>query len=168
MVVFLFLGNVGVKPLTTPLLQHVAFRSVLALSCVGEATTLVLLGMVTPGTPFAALAALLVLSGVFRSVGFTAYNTLAFADIGQEQMRDANTLSSTLQQLAAGLGVAAAAVALKLGEAVSAGHGPHSLLAYRTAFLAMAALLVPPVAEALRLPGHAGAALRPGVARPQR
>lgn len=168
MVVFLFLGNVGIKPLTTPLLHHVTFRSVLAVSCAAEAITLVLLGMVTPTTPFTVLAALLVLSGVFRSVGFTAYNTLAFADIDQEQMRDANTLSSTLQQLAAGLGVAAGAVALKLGEAVSAGHGPHGLTAYRTAFLAMAALLVPPVAEAVRLPGHAGAALRQGAARPQR
>lgn len=45
------------------------------------------------------------LSGMSRSVGFTAYNTIAFADVSANEMTAANTLSSTLQQLAAGLGI---------------------------------------------------------------
>ena len=50
------------------------------------------------------MAAIFLLSGVFRSVGFTGYNTLQFADVPAEQMNGASTLSSTVTQLANGLG----------------------------------------------------------------
>ena len=62
---------------------------------------------------------LLTLSGVFRSVGFTAYNSAAFADVEPERMTGANTLMSTLQELGAGLGVAVGALLVRLGDPVA-------------------------------------------------
>ena len=53
-------------------------------------------------TPLPLLVALLALSGTVRSIGFSAYNSAAFADVEPERMTKANALMSTLQQLGAG------------------------------------------------------------------
>ena len=101
------------------------------------------------------MAALLVLSGVFRSIGFSAYNSLQYADIGPAQMSDANTLSSTLQQVAAALGIAAGAVIVRLADRLL---GPSALPAwpYAVAFGVLALLMLWPLVEAIRLHGSAG------------
>ena len=49
----------------------------------------------TPTTPLPLLIVLLALSGVFRSIGFSAYNSLAFADVEPARMTPANTLMTT-------------------------------------------------------------------------
>ena len=54
----------------------------------------------TPATPIPIIGAVLVLSGALRSVGFSAYNSLQFAEIEGPAMSSANTLASTLQQVA--------------------------------------------------------------------
>jgi hypothetical protein len=56
--------------------------------------------------------AILFVSGLCRSMQFTSYNTLAFADVPQTEMNAANTLSSTMFQLTMGVGIAVGAVAL--------------------------------------------------------
>jgi hypothetical protein len=66
-------------------------------------------------TPLVVVLALLAASGVARSIGFTAYNSIAFADVPAERMTSANTLNATLQELGYGLGVAVAAILLALG-----------------------------------------------------
>jgi hypothetical protein len=57
-------------------------------------------------TPLAVIAVVALISGAGRSVGFTCIQTIAFADIPDDQMRDANTLQATAMQLSLGLGVA--------------------------------------------------------------
>ena len=100
------------------------------------------------------VAVLLLLSGPFRSIGFSAYNSLQFADIDPAHMSDANTLSSTLQQVAAALGIALAAVIVRL---VDRQLGPSAPPAwpYTIAFIALGLLMVWPLVGALRL--HRGA-----------
>jgi hypothetical protein len=116
---------------------------------------------VQPTTPLPLLLALLAASGIFRSVGFTTYNTVAFADVDAERMSNANTLLSTLQELGAGLGVAVGALLVRLGGPVAdaAGEGGATGAPFRVAFLLLAVLLLLPLVEALRLPRTAGAAL---------
>ena len=78
---------------------------------------------------------------MFRSIGFTAYNTLYLADIAPDEMNNANTLASTAQQLTLGLGVAVGAIALyaatpinRAFDVASAGRGLfRSVLAHRGA-----------------------------------
>ena len=48
---------------------------------------------------------MLALSGAFRSIGFSAYNSVAFADVDPGRMTPANTLMTTLQELGTGLGM---------------------------------------------------------------
>ena len=157
LVLLLFLGNVAIKPATSPLIRRLGFRTVLIASIVGGLLVLAGIALVRPSTPLVVLTPLLVLSGVFRSVGFSAYNSLQFADVEQAQMTDANTLASTLQQVAVGLGVALGAVILRV--VALAGGGADRLgpvLPYAIAFGVLAVLMLAPLLEAVTLQRSAG------------
>jgi EmrB/QacA subfamily drug resistance transporter len=154
-VIALFLGNLAIKPTTTPLMRRFGARTVMLWSVAGSGLVLVGIACLTAGTPPWLVVAVLVLSGIARSVGFTTYNSIAFADVEPERMTPANTLVSTLQEIGAGFGVAVGALLVRLGETLtSTGAGP-----YRVAFVALAVLLVPAVVAALRLPRDAASAV---------
>ena len=171
-VIALFAGNVGIKPLTTPLMRRFGLRTVLLGAIPASMLCLLGIAALTPATPLPLLLALLVLSGVFRSVGFSAYNSLAFADVGPERMTPANTLMTALQELGAGLGIAVGALLLRLGEPVAALLDPTGLALdgpstpFRVAFVLLAALLVVPFAQALGLARSAGSQVTGRVGRP--
>jgi EmrB/QacA subfamily drug resistance transporter len=118
---FVFAGNVGIKPATTPLINRFGFRSVLVASALGTTAFVAAIGFTSAATPVAVIAALALASGVTRSTGFTVYTTVGLADMPPELMRDANTLAATSMQLAAGLAIAAATVALRVGGAITGG-----------------------------------------------
>jgi MFS family permease len=156
MVVFVFIGNLGIKPATSPLLRRFGFRTVICGAGAGTVVTLLLTGLLTPSTPGVLIAVLLVVGGAFRSIGFTGYNTIAFADVPAGEMVHANTLASTIQQLAAGLAVSVAALALAVAHGwLGEGGGT----AYRLSFWFLGALALVAVVEAARLPVDAGRAL---------
>src|SRR3546814_18449541 len=60
------------------------------------------------------MVAILVAGGFFRSLQFTAVNTLTYADLGSEDMSRASSFASMAQQLGISLGVGCAAVVLNL------------------------------------------------------
>jgi hypothetical protein len=70
-------------------------------------------------------------------------------------MTAANTVSSTLQQLAGGFGVALGAIALR-ATAIGAQAGSAPVSAYRSTFALLALLTLTVVVPAWRLPAHAG------------
>ena len=156
LVLLLFVGNVVIKPATSPLIRTFGFRSVLLVSIVGGMATFAAIATLRADTPLVLTGAVLVLSGVFRSVGFSAYNSLQFADLDTADMTDANTLASTLQQVAVGLGVAIGAVILRV---VDLAAGPATLAPvtpYAVAFVVLAVLMLHPLVEALVLNRAAG------------
>ncbi|HVT67714.1 MAG TPA: MFS transporter, partial [Trebonia sp.] len=148
---FVFAGNVGIKPATTPLINRFGFRPLLVTSTLGTAVIVAALGFTTASTPVAVIAALALASGVTRSTGFTVYSTVGLADMPPELMRDANTLAATSMQLGAGLAIAGATVALRIGDAVTGGQ-----TAYTVAFGILALVAAGCTAEALRLDPAAG------------
>jgi EmrB/QacA subfamily drug resistance transporter len=154
LVVLLFVGNLGIKPATSPLIRRFGFRAVLIVSIGAGAIVFGLIATLSAASPLPVVVALLLLSGAFRSIGFSAYNSLQFADIHPSRMSDANTLSSTLQQVAAALGIALGAVIVRLADSYL---GPTALPAwpYSVAFLVLALLMVWPLVGAIRL--HRGA-----------
>lgn len=149
-VIALFAGNVGIKPATTPLMRRFGIRTVMLGAVVASAAGLIAVAFLQPGTPLPVLLAVLGWSGIFRSIGFTAYNTIAFADVPPDRMTSANTLMSTLQELGGGLGVAVGALLVRLG-----GTGSVSS-PYRFAFVVLAVLLTASAVEAIALPRTAG------------
>jgi hypothetical protein len=103
----------------------------------------------------------LVLSGTFRSIGFTAFNTIVFADVPQERMSSANTLTSTVQQLTMGLGVAVGALALSAGGPIARALGGTGTgrAPFVVAFALVACLPLLAAAESVSLERRAGSAL---------
>jgi MFS family permease len=160
-VVALFLGNLAIKPFTTPLMKRLGIRSVLLIALPMSALCLLGMGGLQPTTPIAVMAALLAASGIFRSVGFSAYNSVAFSDVPTEQMTHANTLHATLQELGAGLGIAVGALLVRLGDPISAALGLSETpaTAYRVAFVLLAVIMLAPLIEAITMPKSAGAAV---------
>lgn len=159
--VALFAGNLGIKPATTPLLRRFGFRAVIIGSVCGLAATVALMAALSPSTPLLVVLVLLAASGAFRSTGFTAYNTVAFADVDAAILTDANTLSSAIQQLAVGLGAATGALALRLALLVDARES------YREAFFFIAAILLVPIVEGALLPRGAGGSLTRSASSPE-
>jgi hypothetical protein len=162
LVIGVFVGNIAIKPATTPMLNRFGFRTVLLGATTILAATSVACGLLTAGTPIPVILALAVLSGAARSTGMTGYSTMAFSDVPPEQMRDANTLAATVLMLGSGLGIAAASVALRaggsLGDLLPGAQGLGT--AYTIAFVVMSFGALGATAFALALDRTAGDALR--------
>jgi len=169
-VLFVFVGNIGIKPATSYLLNRFGFRTTLLAACFALAASVVAAGLVTSQTPVPVIIVITVISGVGRSVGGTSYNTLSFCDVPEPQMPHANSLAATAQQLSIGLGVAAATIALRLGGPVGRllPGVPTTRTAYTVAFVLIALLPLGATLGIARLHGDAGSAARaaPAVAGP--
>ncbi|HUJ34859.1 MAG TPA: MFS transporter [Solirubrobacteraceae bacterium] len=158
LVLFVFVGNIAIKPLTTPMYGRYGFRPVLLAASVALTLTTIGCAFLTSGTPLVAIALLALVSGVARSVSMTGYTTLALSDVPPAQMRTANALASTAQQLFTGLAVVLATLALRLGDAVGrlSSAAPGARFAYVIAFLTISAVGAIATAVALRLHPSAG------------
>ncbi|MFE1286101.1 MFS transporter [Streptomyces sp. NPDC058751] len=155
-VLFVFAGNIGIKPATTHLINRFGFRPLLTVSTLGLALATAGCALFTAATPVAVIAVAVAVGGVARSVGLSGYATIAFSETREERLRDANALLATSHQLAAGLGIAVATVALRGGAALTDGARP----AYAVAFVVLGALCLPATVGALRLHPGAGDAAR--------
>ena len=175
-VLFLFAGNLGIKPLTTWMLTTAGFKRVMIASHLLGAACLVAMSFVRETTPFGVILLVLLISGAARSTGFTAYNTITYADIDAVHMTGANVLDATVQQLAVGFGVAVGAITITVGSALApagdsagsgapgggtggSGTGGTGVFAYDVAFLTLAVILLLAAIPAWRLPASAGGAL---------
>jgi hypothetical protein len=145
-------------------LHRFGFRIVLIAATGGLAATTVVAGLLTADTPLAIVVLVALLSGVARSVGLTGYTTLGFGDVPPAQMRDANALASTVQQVFSGLGVAAASVALRAGGPIGdlLPGTPSDATAYTVAFALLGLVALVSMTDALRLHPAAGDALVEG------
>jgi hypothetical protein len=97
----------------------------------------------------------LLVGGFVRSLQFTAYNTIAYADIPRERMSAATSLYSTLQQVSLALGVTAGAATLEIATAIS-GHARPTLLDFSVGFAVIAAVAFLAAPAAALLPPDAG------------
>ncbi|MGA7780574.1 MAG: MFS transporter [Paraburkholderia sp.] len=154
----IFAGNLSMKLVTTPTMKRFGFRSVLIVNGAFAALSLAAISLLTPSTPYGWILAVLFVSGLARSLQFTAINTLAFADVPKPQMSGASTLSSTLGQMTMGMGVAAGAIALRASASLH-GHGAQSVTPadFSLAFVLVAALSGIAVVDVFGLDPRAGA-----------
>ena len=157
LVLALFVGNIGIKPVTTPILRRFGFRNTMLGNGIIQAAGMAACALLTPQTPTPAIVVLLVICGASRSMQFTALSTLGFADVPQPAMTTANTLVSVVTQLAIGIGVALGAMALQAAAQLRGEVGDPSLADFHAAFLVMATLMIATVIDAARLPSSAGA-----------
>ena len=155
LVTALFAGNIAIKPLTTPLMRRYGIRRVLLVNGVLSVGCFGMLATLDVTTPVAVIALILFVSGALRSIGFTAYNSVAFADVDAAELAHANTLNAAVQELAAGIGIAVAAVLLGAFTPISHTASQAYSWTYATLGLLIAVTLI----ETLRLPREAGDAV---------
>ncbi|MEU0494167.1 MFS transporter [Mycobacterium sp. NPDC006124] len=155
MVAVLFAGNIAVKPATTPLMRRFGIRRVLLVDGVLSVGCTCLLASLAPTMPVAAVAAILFLSGALRSIGFTAYVSLAFSDVTGEDLTHGNTLNAAVQELASGLGIALAALVLTTLTPFAGAPGA----AYSWTFVTLAGLMALTTIATIRLSPDAGSSV---------
>ncbi|MEX5358454.1 MFS transporter [Klebsiella pneumoniae] len=161
LVLAVFVGNLTIKPATTPLIRWLGFRRLLLINSALNVCSLLACALLTPQTPVWAIMLILYLGGVFRSIQFTGVSTLAFADVPAAQMSDANTLFSTASQLAVGLGITLGAIGIRLGEQV--GDWLHLTelpgISFRLSFVFIALICLVGMIDSLHLAKTAGSSV---------
>ncbi|MET0879824.1 MAG: MFS transporter [Tardiphaga sp.] len=106
-------GAMGMKALAARIIRTFGFRNVLTVNAVVSSVFLAVCALFTVTTPLMLILVLLIVGGFFRSLEFTAINTVAYAEVEPAQMSRATTLVSVNQQLAISAGVAVGAACVE-------------------------------------------------------
>ena len=106
-------GAMGMKTLAARIIRTFGFRNLMTINAVVSSVFLAACALFTVTTPLLLIMIILVVGGFFRSLQFTAINTVAYAEVEQGQMSRATTLVSVNQQLAISAGVAIGAASVE-------------------------------------------------------
>jgi MFS family permease len=106
-------GAMGMKTLAARIIRTFGFRNVMMINALVSAVFLAACALFTVTTPLLLIMIILVVGGFFRSLQFTAINTVAYAEVEPVQMSRATTLVSVNQQLAISAGVAVGAFSVE-------------------------------------------------------
>src|SRR5713101_6847333 len=102
-------GAMGMKTLAARIIRTFGFRNIMVVNAIVSSLFLAASALFTVSTPLLLIMIILVVGGFFRSLQFTAINTVAYAEVEPAQMSRATTLVSVNQQLAISAGVAVGA-----------------------------------------------------------
>jgi len=148
-------GALVMKPVTQFMLRKIGFRDTLIWNGILSAILLGLCGAFRPTWPAAAIYAVLLAGGFFRSLQFTAFNALAYADIPRGRMSAATSLYSCIQQLSITLGISCGAAALEISMALNHRDIP-AVADFTAAFVAVALVCLLASPASLAMPRDAG------------
>jgi EmrB/QacA subfamily drug resistance transporter len=153
-----FAGNLAMKLVTTRIVRRFGFRAVLLVNGVIASATLAMVSLLSATTPNEVIILILFLSGLARSLQFTALNTLSFADVPKSQLSAATSLASAIQQLGVGIGVAVGAMSLQLARwTLDHSSGAMTAADFQLAFLVVAAIGLLGIIDVVGLSRDAGA-----------
>ncbi len=148
-------GSVLMKGAAKPILRRWGFRTVMVWNGLTSTIFLASIAAFRPSWPVAAIYGVLLVGGFFQSLQFTAYNTIAYAEIDRGKMSSATSFYTTFQQLMLTLGICTAAAALA-GSLAITGHAHPLLVDYSAAFLVVAGVSLAASPTCSRLPRDAG------------
>ncbi|HEY3916731.1 MAG TPA: DHA2 family efflux MFS transporter permease subunit [Stellaceae bacterium] len=151
------LGSFAMKIAAIRILRRWGFRTALVVNGIISAIGVIICVIFNPAMPFVVIFIILLIAGFFRSLQYTALNSMAFADIPAARMSAASSFSSMLQQISNGMGVAFAAMVLNFVLVVR-GH-PQSAMALedmRITLVLMAIVTLASTREFARLDDNAG------------
>jgi MFS family permease len=106
-------GAMGMKTLAARIIRTFGFRNIMVVNAIVSSLFLAASALFTAATPLLLIMIILVVGGFFRSLQFTAINTVAYAEVEPAQMSRATTLVSVNQQLAISAGVAVGAFSVE-------------------------------------------------------
>ncbi|MGD1086183.1 MAG: DHA2 family efflux MFS transporter permease subunit [Verrucomicrobiota bacterium] len=91
-------------------LRRLGYRAVLISNTMILGLLIALFATIGAGTPVWLIVAQAFVYGFFTSLQYTSMNTLAYADVTEEQTSGASTIASTMQQMSMSFGVATASL----------------------------------------------------------
>ncbi len=156
MVLWVFAGNLAMKPATTWLMKRWGFRQVLMINGVISLATMLGCMLLSPSLGYFAIATILFVGGLSRSLQFSCYNSLGFADVPQAKMGDASVMFSIFFQFSMSAGIALAALFLR-GSMLWHEHTTITQSDIRIAFAGVALLVLMSLFDVWRLEKDAGA-----------
>ena len=130
--------------LTMPLiLRRLGYRAVLLSNTMILGLLIILFSTIGPGTPVWLIVIQLFTFGFFTSLQYTSMNTLAYADIAEDETSGASTIASTMQQMSISFGVATAslATAFFIPDRFHT-NAPQMIQGIHKAFIALGALTI--------------------------
>jgi MFS family permease len=133
------LGSIAAKPLAPVLLRRFGFRDILVVNGFFASAGYAICGLFRPGWPMPVMFGIMLLSGLFMSIQFTGYNTIAYDEIEQDRMGSATSFYTTFQQLMLSVGICAGASALQLAMVTWNHHTPQ-FVDFSAAFFTVAAI----------------------------
>jgi EmrB/QacA subfamily drug resistance transporter len=152
------LGSMFMKAAIASVLHRYGYRNVLIYNALTSSVFLMACASFVQGMPFAAMIAILLSGGFFRSLQFTSINTIAYAEIEPAKMSRATAMVAAAQQLSLSTGVAVGALVveltLRLKHSTTMGIND-----FPPAFLFVGLLSASAVFIFMRLPPDAGAEL---------
>jgi EmrB/QacA subfamily drug resistance transporter len=151
-------GAIIMKPAAMGTLRRFGFRNTLFYNGVISALLLAACAAFRPSWPVFGIYAVLLFGGFLRSLQFTAYNAIAYADIPRQRISGATSLYSTIQQLSITLGISAGAAALQISMALGGVSRP-TLLDFSIGFLVVGLISLLGAPASLMMPALAGAEL---------
>ncbi|MFA7068710.1 MAG: MFS transporter [Acidaminococcaceae bacterium] len=150
-VLFIFIGNIGIKPFTNAIIRKLGYRSALLSSFGMVFITSVALAFIRPNSFPVYIMFLALVSGVGRSLALTSYNGLSFSEIAPQDRNSANTLNVVVMTLAQGLGISLITVVVNLLQ-----NSFSITTSYELGFVFLGLLMIFPVIEVLFLPKDIG------------
>jgi EmrB/QacA subfamily drug resistance transporter len=146
-------GAMVAKPGSQAILRHFGFRTTLAVNGVLCGLGMAAYGAFRPDWPLPAMYTVLLATGYLRSLQFTSYNSVAYADVPAARMSAATTLYAALQQVSLTIGIPIGAFVLHLARG---GQTAPTPAAFSLAFLVVAAISVLGGPLSLLMPRGAG------------
>jgi EmrB/QacA subfamily drug resistance transporter len=131
-------GAIIMKFLAPITLRLGGFRNVMICAAILGSFFIGINGWFTPQTPSAVIIAVLMGSGLLRSLFFTSTNALVFADVEDKDASQATSISAVSQQISVALGVAVAGMILEAFIYITGQQLGQP--AFSTAFMIVAAI----------------------------
>lgn len=148
---FIFIGNIGIKPFTNSIIRKLGYRGALLLSFGMVFITSIALAFIQINTLSIWIMFLALFSGIGRSLALTAYNGLSFSEVDPKDRNSANTLNAVVSTLAQGIGISLVTVVVNLLQTFFL-----TTIAYELGFVFLGLLMIFPVIEVLFLPKNIG------------
>jgi EmrB/QacA subfamily drug resistance transporter len=156
LVLAVFAGNLAMKPFTTMVMRRWGFRPVLMINGILGVLAIAACALLEEHMSWALILFILFVGGLSRSMQFTVFNTLAFAEIPKAQMSDASTLFSMFFQLSMAMGVAIGALLLRLAMNIHGNTEQADTADFQLTFLLVAVIAGVALLDNRRLPPQAG------------
>jgi EmrB/QacA subfamily drug resistance transporter len=148
------IGSLVAKFASESIIERLGFRISISLATFITTLGLIAMGVYSPATPMPLMFSLLIVTGFFQSIFWTATNAFTFADIDDKDAGQATAISQVVNQLSLATGVAIGGGALAGARLLHGGDA--TLNDFHLSFYLTAAIAIISTVIFVRLPSAAG------------